>query len=131
MTYAEMISRATVEERRELRERIEKIIGTKAQARERGKDLSERIQNQSQWDKQYEKLAKVFLEHGAEALSMNFTQKGRWFEGVTVSGKKWILEGNNGWTERSRYCGSLYIEGIGTVFTSGRLDKVFDYILNN
>lgn len=131
MTYAELISQATVEHRQEVRARVEKIIGTKAQARERGVNLTERIQNQSQWDKQYEKLAKVFLEHGAEALSLNFTQKGNWFEGVTVSGKKWILEGNHGWTERSRYCGSLYIEGIGTVFTSGKLDKVFDYILNN
>ncbi len=131
MTYSELISKATVEQRKELRERIEKIIGTQKQAMDAGQDLTERIQNSNRWQKQYEQLAKVFLENGEKALSMHFTQKGRSCEGVTTSGKKWILEANHGWTARSRYCGTLYIEGVGTVFTSGKLDKVFDYILNN
>lgn len=131
MTYSELITNATPEERMEVKSRIEKIIGTKEQAKSTARNLSERIQMGSAWEKQYEKLAKVFLEKGEKALSMNFTQHGRTCEGVTASGKKWILYGNCGWTERSRYCGTLYIEGIGTVFTSGRLDKCFDYILNN
>lgn len=131
MTYGELITKATPEQRREVRERVEKIIGTKEQAKASAASLTERIQKGNAWEKQYEKLAKVFLEKGAEALSLHFTQRGRFCEGVTASGKKWRLEGNCGWTERSRYCGTLYIEGIGTVFTSGRLDKCFDYILNN
>lgn len=132
MTYGELISKATVEQRKELRERIEKIIGTKEWAKEcAGDNLSDRINAASKWDKAYEGLAKVFLEHGEKALAMNFIQLGGTYKGVTANGKTWILERNNGYTQRSRYCGTLYIEGIGTVFTSGKLDKVFDYILNN
>lgn len=131
MTYADYISKATPEERAEMQKRIEAIIGTQKAARESGRDLTERIQRSAEWRKQYEKLAKVFFENGEKALAMNFMQYGRTFKGVTASGKVWILEGNNGWTQRSRYCGSLFIEGEGTIFTSGRLDKVFDYILNN
>ena len=121
----------TVEQRKELRERIEKIIGKREWERERATSLTERIQNVQRWDKACERLEKVFLEHGEKALALHFTQKGASYEGVTADGKKWVLEANHGWTERSRYCGTLWIEGIGTVFTSGRLDKVFDYILNN
>lgn len=131
MTYSELITKATVDQRKEVVSRIEKIIGTKKQAMDAGQDLTERIQNANRWQKEYEQLAKVFLENGDKALAMNFMQKGRSYEGVTASGKKWMLEANHGWTARSRYCGSLWIEGEGTVFTSGRLDKVFDYILNN
>lgn len=129
MTYGELISKATPEQRKEVRNRIEKIIGTKDYTMQMASDLTERIKNATRWEKEYEKLAKVFLENGEKALAMNFIQKGRFYEGVTASGKKWELEGNNGWTERSRYCGRLWIEGEGTVFTSGKLDKVFDYIL--
>lgn len=129
MTYAELMRKASLEERVEIRDRVEKIIGKKEHAMRMASTLTERIQNASRWEKEYEMLAKVFLENGEKALAMNFIQKGRFYEGVTASGKKWELEGNNGWTERSRFCGRLWIEGKGTVFTSGRLDKVFDYIL--
>ena len=121
----------TAEQRKDIRERIEKIIGKREWEKERATSLEERINNVQRWDQAYAKLEKVFIEHGEKALAMHFVQKGHSFEGVTANGKKWMLEGNNGWTERSRYCGTLWIEGTGTVFTSGRLDKVFDYILNN
>ena len=130
-SYGELISKATPEQRKEVLERVIRIIGTAEQNTCCIKDLTARVQARAIWQKEYEKLAKVFLEHGAEALSMNFYQRGRDYEGVTVKGKKWTLDMNHGWTERSRYCGTLWIEDEGTVFTSGRLDKVFDYILNN
>ena len=131
MTYAEWMSKATPEQRKDVRDRVEKIIGTKEQAKATARDLAEKINRGNKWQKEFELLSKVFFEHGEKALAMNFMQYGHTYEGVTASGKKWILEGNHGWTERSRYCGSLYIEGVGTVFTSGKLDKVFDYILSN
>lgn len=130
-SYADLITRATPEERAEVRRRVEMIIGTQDQAAATASNLTERIQKRSAWNKQYEKLAKLFLENGEKALSMVFTQNGRTFRGVTVSGKRWMLDGNNGWTTRSRYCGTLYIEGEGTIFTSGRLDRAFDYILTH
>lgn len=131
MTYADYISKATPEERADMRKRVEAIIGTKEQAKACASDITGRIRKGEAWQRQFEKLSKVFFERGAEALAMHFTQRGGTFEGVTAGGKKWILEGNNGWTERSRYCGTLFIEGEGTIFTSGRFDKVFDYILTN
>lgn len=121
----------TIEQRVEMRKRIEKIIGTREFERDRATNPAERSENLMRWDRAYEKLQKVFIEHGEKALAMHFIQKGCDFEGVTANGKKWMLERNNGFTNRSRYCGTLWIEGTGTVFTSGRLDKVFDYILNN
>lgn len=131
MTYGELISKATAEQRKEVMARVVKIIGTADQNTCNIKDLAARVNARAKWQKEYERLAKIFLEHGAEALSMNFYQRGRDYEGVTANGKKWTLDMNNGWTERSRYCGTLWIEGEGTVFTSGRLDKVFDYILTH
>ena len=131
MTYGDYVTKATAEQRAEVRKRVEAIIGTKDQAIVNARDLSERIRMRAAYDRNFEKLAKIFYEHGEKALAMNFTQHGRSIRGVTASGKRWELYGNNGWTERSRYCGTLYIEGEGAVFTSGRLDRVFDYILNN
>ena len=130
MTYAELMSRASIEQRKEVQSRVIKIIGTQEQATAFATDLTERVQARTRWNNEYEKLAKVFLENGDKALAMNFIQKGRSFEGVTASGRKWYLDANHGMTARSRYCGSLWVEGEGTVFTSGKLEKVFDYILN-
>lgn len=130
MTYAELMSKATLEQRKEVGERVRKIIGTRDQAVAYATDLSDKIKRASNYQKEFELLSKVFFEHGEKALAMHYVQRGQDFEGVTASGKKWLLERNNGWTERSRHCGSLWIEGEGMVFTSGRIDKVFDYILN-
>lgn len=128
MTYSQLISKATPEQRKEVMERVIKIIGTPEQATASARDLTARINRRNQWNKDFENLSKVYLEHGEKALAMNFTQIGNTVEGVTASGKKWVLEKNWGFTERSRHCGSLWVEGTGTVFTSGKLDKVFDYI---
>ena len=120
----------TREQRQEAMKRIEKLIGTKAEARALSDDLSERINNVNRYNKQFDELMKVFEKNGEKALAMNFIQEGRSARGITASGKRWTLDANHGWTERSRYCGTLWIEGEGTIFTSGRIDKVFDYILN-
>ena len=130
MTYSQLISSASVGQRKEVMDRVIKIIGTREQNTVNIKDTVAKANAIARWQKEYEQLAKVFLEHGAEALSLNYTQVGNSFEGVTVSGKKWTLYRNHGFTSRSLHCGTLYVEGTGTVFTSGRLDKVFDYILN-
>lgn len=116
--------------RAEIRRRIVAIIGSEEAVTCNIKNLVERIKARQAWNRSYERLEKVFYKHGARALAMNFTQNGRTFQGVTAGGKKWILYGNNGWTERSRYCGTLTIDGKA-IFTSGRLDKVFDYILDD
>lgn len=120
-----------VEERIEISERIRGIIGKKEDCIREGMSNSERIKARFDYDKQFEKLANVYVKHGEKALAAHFTDYGSYKVGVTASGKKWILDGNNGYTERSRYCGTLTIEGEGTIFTSGTLSRAFEYIFTH
>lgn len=123
----------TFEERVEINERIDKMIGSREQQRTRVQSMSleDRINSNNHYNKMREKLFKIAEKEGAAALSTVIIQSGKWIEGVTASGKKYIWDGNNGLTERSRYCGSLYIQGVGTVFTSGTLAKAVEYIINS
>ena len=123
----------TFEERVEINERIDKMIGSREQQRARvaSMSLENRINSNRNYNNMREKLLKIAEKEGLKALSLTIISCGRTNEGVTVSGKRFIWEGNNGFTERSRYCGSLYIEGIGTVFTSGTIAKAVEYIINN
>lgn len=50
--------------------------------------------------------------------------------GYTPQGKRVVWYGNRGYTTRSRYCGTLVIDGE-TIFTSGKISKCFEYIYNN
>lgn len=132
MTYADYITNATPEERAELRKKIENIIGRKEDCVNDNMDRSDRITARTNYDKLYEKLTKIWLEHGDRALAMNYTNKGTWVEGTTPDGKKWVFSLNSfGWTQRCHHCGSLYIEGQGTIFTSGTLARAFERILEN
>jgi hypothetical protein len=123
----------TREERAEIERRIDLMVGSREQQRKNTEAmrLEERINSNNQYEKTRASLLKIAEKEGLEALSTVLIQYGRTNSGVTASGKKFIWEGNNGWTARSRYCGSLWIEGVGTVFTSGAIAKVLDYIIKN
>lgn len=120
-----------IEEQNEARKRIQMIIGKKEDAIHEGMSRDQRIKARFDYDKMFEKMAKVYVKHGERALAMQYTDTGAIKKGTTPNGKQWVLCGNCGWSERSRYCGSLYIEGMGTIFTSGTLAKAFEYILEN
>lgn len=118
------------EERIRVTRMIQKIIGTKKDAVTQDMTGSERITAYANYDKLFDKLAKVWVAHGDKALSMNYTWNGSQGEGVTPNGKKWIFIMNCfGWTQRTHHCGSLYIEGEGTIFTSGTLARALERIL--
>lgn len=51
-----------------------------------------------------------------------------WFDGTAANGKKFYLDRNNGWTERSWHCYSLTIGGA-TVFTSGDFTTAYRYLM--
>lgn len=123
----------TFEERKAINERIDKMIGTDEQQRIRvaGLDLTERINDNNHYRKMREKLFKIAEKEGVEALCSVLIGTRGYCNGVTKSGKRFVFVGNNGMTIRSRYCGSLWIEGVGTVFTSGTIDKVLTYVLHN
>jgi hypothetical protein len=126
-------NKMTREERIEIESRIDKMIGSWEQQRAitESMRLEDRINSNNHYEKMRAKLFKIAEKEGLEALSLTLVQSGRTNEGVTASGKKFIWTGNNGMTERSRYCGDLYIEGIGTVFTSGTISKAVEYILKH
>ena len=123
----------TQEERKEVLERIYAMIGTPDQQKEMVKNfnLQERINSNGNYSKTKERLLKIAEKEGVKALCSVVIMAGRYCTGLTANNKKYIWEGNMGYTERSRYCGSLYIEGIGTVFTSGRIEKAVEYLLKN
>ena len=123
----------TFEERVEVNKLIDKMLGSRERQREITSNMSleGRIRSNSEYQKMREKLMKIAEKEGIENLNLVIITCGRIGKGVTKSGKKFVWEGNNGFTERSRYCGSLYIEGVGTVFTSGTIAKVAEYIINN
>ena len=52
------------------------------------------------------------------------------YHGLTPNGKKFLIFGNNGFTERSRHCFTLYIDGE-TIFTSGEFWRAYGIIRNN
>ena len=123
----------TREERVEIENRIDKMVGSREQQRARvqSMNLEDRINSNNRYEKMRTNLFKIAEKEGLEALSLTLINCGRTNEGVTASGKKFVWTGNNGMAERSRYCGDLYIEGIGTVFTSGTIAKAVEYILHN
>lgn len=123
----------TQKEREEALKRIYSMIGTPEQQRQfvSNFNLQERIKSTSNYNKTKEKLLEIAEKEGVKALSKVVIMAGRYCTGLTANNKKYTWEGNSGYTERSRYCGSLYIEGIGTVFTSGRIEKAVEYLLKN
>ena len=121
----------TLEEQNKGRQMIENIIGSQGDWIKPDMDCSKRIKARASYDKLFDKLAKVYAEHGDKALAMEYTSNGAFKEGTTPNGKKWVLVMNSGWTERSRHCGTLTIEGEGTIFTSGTIAKAFEYILTH
>ena len=123
----------TQEQRMTINSRIDAMIGSYAEHREEVKNmaLSDRINATNKYNKLREKLFKIAEKHGEKGLMLTLIQNGRTASGVTANGKRFSWFGNNGYTMRSRYCGTLEIEGIGTVFTSGTVERAFEYILNN
>lgn len=59
------------------------------------------------------------------------TKAGIQINGYTTNGLRYGIEHNHGITDRSRYCYTMWVEGSGTVFTSGMIETVAEYILNN
>ena len=123
----------TKEQRKTINNRIDAMIGSHAEHREAIKNmtLSDRVNATDKYNKMREKLFKIAEKYGEKALVITMIQDGNTAYGVTADGKQFRWVGNNGYAMRSRYCGTLEIEGNGTVFTSGTVAKAYEYILNN
>ena len=124
----------TQQERTEINDKIQLLIGTKEDVRRLSKSNNEQtsdtINKCYEYDKMYIKLFKIAEKYGHEKLSFQAVDQYGRVRFVTLTGKLAIWERNNGWTTRSRYCGDLRIDGK-TIFTSGTIAKVMEYVLNN
>ena len=121
----------TIEEQNRGRQMIANIIGKKNDWVKPDMNLEKRIAARAEYDRLFDKLAKIYAKYGDKALAMQYTDKGGHKEGTTPNGKRWQLVMNWGMTARSRHCGTLYIEGEGIIFTSGTIAKAFEYILTH
>ncbi|MCQ2270997.1 MAG: hypothetical protein MJZ52_07215 [Bacteroidales bacterium] len=50
--------------------------------------------------------------------------------GTTPNGKRFVVYINNGWTDRSRYCYTLRINGT-TLFTSGTFQTAYAMVVKS
>lgn len=120
------------EERARVAEMIYNIIGKREDQITADMSRDDRIKTRFEYDKLFDKLAKVWAKYGDKALATQYTDRGAIKEGTTPNGKKWQFYMNSyGWTHRTHHCGSLYIEGVGCVFTSGTMAKAFERIFEN
>lgn len=110
---------------------IDRMVGSVAEQRAYAVKLplSDRIKSNDQYTKMREKLLSYADANGVESLDGAAIMRGNNSCGFTKTGRKYTWEGNCGITAKSRYCGSLWVEGVGTVFTSGTLVKAVEYIL--
>ena len=102
-----------------IQEKLEMIIGK----REEAGGMSSRME----WDKMRNKLMALVEKYGPEVLNYTFSKVQNDMVGVTASGKRAVWYGNNGMETRSRYCGTLMIDGK-KVFTSGTVSKAIEYL---
>lgn len=66
------------------------------------------------------------------AMADDMEKNGIKLDGFTTKGLRYTIHHNQyGFTDRTRHCWQMAIEGMGTVFTSGTLETVAEYILNN
>ena len=80
--------------------------------------------------KMREELRKLEFEaEQKEWAKDGITLEGRYY-GATPNGKRFYVLGNNGWTERSLHCFTLYIDGE-TIFTSGEFWRAYGVIKNS
>lgn len=114
-------------------------------------DLERQIENaEKRFDKAEEKVEAYRREQAAEAdlkakeelrkKAFEAEQKEwakdgitleRRYSGKTPNGKHFSIERNCGFTDRSRHCYTLYLEGYGVVFTSGEFWRAYGVIKNN
>jgi chromosome segregation ATPase len=74
--------------------------------------------------KKREELWKLEFEQEQKEWAKDGIKLNRRYAGETPSGKKFEIYGNQGFTNRSRHCFTLYING-NTVFTSGEFWRCY------
>jgi len=122
----------TTEERNQIDDIIDLLIGSEEEHRQstKGKELSQIINSNFKYRAMREELVAIAEKYGVKTMQVTLITCGNDAKGYTPAGKKVVWIRNSGWTMRSRYCGTLKIEGE-TIYTSGSIAKCFAYMINN
>lgn len=107
-------------------ERAEARLEKKAQAVE---EYRQQIATIKDLKKREELMKEEFEAEQKEWAKDGITLERR-YAGTTPQGKRFWIEGNSGYTERSRHCFTLYLNGE-TIFTSGEFWRAYGVIKNN
>ena len=110
------------------------------EAKERIENAERRLEKSDAAVEEYRKEVEAIedLKRKEELFKKNFEQEQKeWakdgitltarYTGITPNGKRFCIEGNNGFTNRSRHCFTLYIDGK-TIFTSGEFWRAYGVI---
>lgn len=76
-----------------------------------------------------EELQKLEFEQEQKEWAKDGIQLNGRYHGITPNGKRFMIEGNNGWTDRSRHCFTLTVDGK-TIFTSGEFWRAYNEVKN-
>lgn len=112
---------------KDLTERIEKAERRFQTAQEKMEDQRKAIQIIEDQKKKEELMKLEFEEEQREWAKDGITLEERYW-GRTPKGLKFFIERNNGYTERSWHCFTLYIDGE-VIFTSGEFWKAYAIIM--
>lgn len=83
-----------------------------------------------QQERNYEKWLKQFKAECLKDGIVIHEACASYFTGLTKNGKKFFLDGNNGFTDRSWHCYSLTIDGHN-IFTSGEFLTAYRYLMKH
>ena len=117
-----------VEAQQEERAKEEAVVARCESIEQRMLTQAEREANAARKEAEYQKwLAEFKAECLKDGIIID-NACGTWFDGTAANGKRFYLDRNNGWTDRSWHCYSLTIGGE-TVFTSGEFLTAYRYLM--
>ena len=117
-----------VEAQQEERAKEEAVVARCNGIEQRMLTQAEREANAARKEAEYQKwLAEFKAECLKDGIIID-NACGTWFDGTAANGKRFYLDRNNGWTDRSWHCYSLTIGGE-TVFTSGEFNTAYRYLM--
>ena len=108
---------------KDVTERIERLQNKIEKAEEKVDEYHAEVEKIEDAKKR-EELWKLEFEQEQKEWAKDGIKLNRRYAGETPSGKKFMIYGNNGFTNRSRHCFTLYIDG-NTVFTSGEFWRCY------
>lgn len=113
----------------ELKAKITNIENRLAKANEKVEAYHKEIEAIDDMKRKEELMKLEWEQEQAEWLKDGIKLERR-YAGETPKGKRFVIYGNCGWTDRSRHCFTLRIDG-NTIFTSGEFWRCYAVVKNS